>query len=65
MNNDDSIKYPSKYYMNNIYGTYKLINACENSEVNIIFSSSCAVYGKNLTKKISENHPKNLLPPMV
>ena len=28
MSNDDSIKYPSKYYMNNIYGTYKLINAC-------------------------------------
>ena len=26
---------------------HKLINACENSEVNnIIFSSSCAVYGK-------------------
>lgn len=64
MSNDDSIRYPSKYYMNNIYGTYKLINACENSEVNnIIFSSSCAVYGKNLTKKISENHPKNPVAP--
>ena len=64
MSNDDSIKYPSKYYMNNIYGTYKLLNACESSKVsNVIFSSSCAVYGKNLTKKISENHPKNPVAP--
>ena len=37
MSNDDSIKYPSKYYMNNIYGTYKLINACENSGLIILF----------------------------
>jgi len=64
MSNDDSIKNPSKYYINNIYGTYKLLNACENSKVsNLIFSSSCAVYGKNLTRKISENHPKNPVAP--
>ena len=64
MSNDDSIKHPSKYHMNNVYGTYKLLNACENSKIkNLIFSSSCAVYGKNLTKKISENHPKNPVAP--
>ncbi len=64
MSNDDSIRNPSKYHMNNVYGTYKLLNACENSKVNnLIFSSSCAVYGKNLTKKISEDHPKNPVAP--
>ena len=35
-----------KYNINNIKGTLKLIEACKDSKVkNIIFSSSCAVYG--------------------
>jgi UDP-glucose 4-epimerase len=36
-----------KYSSNNITGTLKLIEACKNSNVkNIIFSSSCSVYGE-------------------
>ena len=36
-----------KYYQNNIIGTKILIDACKNSNVNnIIFSSSCSIYGK-------------------
>ena len=39
-------KIKKKYNQNNIKGTLKLIKACKNSNVkNIIFSSSCAVYG--------------------
>ena len=35
-----------KYSSNNIKGTLKLIEACKNSNVrNIIFSSSCSIYG--------------------
>ena len=51
-----------KYSSNNIKGTLKLIEACKDSNVrNIIFSSSCSVYGnikgavnekKNLTHKV-------------
>ena len=37
---------PKKYYKNNVLGTQSLIKACKNSNVkNIIFSSSCSVYG--------------------
>ena len=64
MSNDDSIKYPSKYYMNNIYGTYKLINACENLKLIILFFLHHVQFMENLTK-ISENHPKNPVAPMV
>ena len=60
MSNDDSIKNPFKYYDNNIYSTFKLLKSCSKAKIqNFIFSSSCAVYGKNQTPKISENHPKN------
>jgi len=35
-----------KYISNNIEGTYEVVKACKNSKVrNIIFSSSCSVYG--------------------
>ena len=36
----------SKYYKNNVIGTKNLLLSCKNSNVrNIIFSSSCSVYG--------------------
>jgi len=36
-----------KYYKNNVIGTKNLVEACKKSEVkNIIYSSSCSVYGK-------------------
>lgn len=60
MSNDESLKNPIKYYDNNIYGTFSLVKACNTAKVkNIVFSSSCAVYGRNKTSKISERHPLN------
>ena len=48
-----------KYYLNNIKGTLNLVNACKNSNVkNIIFSSSCSVYGK-VKKPVSEKKRLN------
>lgn len=42
----ESIDNPLKYYDNNIVGTVSLLRACENlPTVNLVFSSSCAVYG--------------------
>jgi UDP-glucose 4-epimerase len=44
-----------KYYKNNITGTKNLVEACKNSNVkNIIFSSSCSIYG-NIKGAVSEN----------
>ena len=50
---------PKKYYKNNVLGTQSLIKACKNSNVkNIIFSSSCSVYGNvkgSVNEKIKPN----------
>jgi UDP-glucose 4-epimerase len=48
-----------KYYNNNIIGTKNLLEACEASDVkNIIFSSSCSVYG-SIKGKVNENKKPN------
>ena len=46
LNVSEAEKNKKKYYKNNITGTKNLIEACKDSNVrNIIFSSSCSVYG--------------------
>ena len=48
-----------KYYNNNVIGTLNLVKACENSNVqNIIFSSSCSVYG-NVNGSVKETARAN------
>ena len=48
-----------KYYKNNIIGTKNLLEACKNSYVNnVIFSSSCSIYG-NVKGAVSENKKPN------
>jgi len=48
-----------KYYKNNIEGTLNLVNACKNSKVkNIIFSSSCSIYG-NIKGSVNEKKKPN------
>ena len=48
-----------KYYVNNILGTQNLLLACKNLNVrNLIFSSSCSIYG-NVKGKISERNKPN------
>ncbi len=48
-------KKPKKYYKNNVLGTKKLLEACQNSMVkNFIFSSTAAIY-KEGQYKVSEN----------
>lgn len=55
LNVSEAERNKKKYYNNNIIGTKNLIEACNNSSVkNIIFSSSCAVYG-NVRGAVSEN----------
>ena len=58
MSNHESTINPLKYYDNNINGTFSVVIACNRAKVrNLVFSSSCAVYGTNQTKNIAENHP--------
>ena len=55
LNVSEAEKNKKKYYQNNIIGTKNILEACKNSKVkNIIFSSSCSVYG-NVKGSVSEN----------
>ena len=48
-----------KYYQNNIIGTKNLLEVCKNSNVeNIIFSSSCSIYG-DVKGPVNENRKAN------
>ena len=59
LNVSEAEKNKKKYYKNNIIGTRNLLEACKNSKVeNIIFSSSCSVYG-NVNGSVSENKKPN------
>ena len=59
LNIKDSEKLKNKYYRNNVRGTYNLVKSCEKSSVkNIIFSSSCSIYG-NIKGSVSEKRRHN------
>lgn len=55
---DESMKDPQKYFNNNVCGTLNLLKkALENGVKNIVFSSTCAVYGEAKYVPVDENHP--------
>ncbi len=59
LNVSEAEKYKKKYNKNNIKGTLKLIEACKNSNVkNIIFSSSCSIYG-SINGSVNEKKKPN------
>ena len=55
---EESIKYPKKYHDNNIGSLETLLNCMRKNNIkNIIFSSSCTVYGNPETLPVDENTP--------
>ena len=55
LNISEAEKKKNKYFINNVEGTNKLLLACKGTSVkNIIFSSSCSIYG-NLKGAVDEN----------
>ncbi|MES2458275.1 MAG: UDP-glucose 4-epimerase GalE [Bacteroidota bacterium] len=52
----ESVQYPLKYYKNNFYSLINLINAY-GSELNLVFSSSCTVYGQPDVLPVTEEAP--------
>ncbi|WP_435088849.1 UDP-glucose 4-epimerase GalE [Candidatus Pelagibacter bacterium nBUS_29] len=59
LNVSEAEKNKKKYYTNNIIGTKNILEACKNSNVkNIVFSSSCSIYG-NVKGSVSENKKPN------
>lgn len=55
---DESVKNPYKYFDNNVAGTNCLLKAMIDARVlNLVFSSTCAVYGEAQYMPIDEKHP--------
>jgi UDP-arabinose 4-epimerase len=55
----ESVAEPEKYYLNNVVGSLKLLEACRAGGVDkVIFSSSCAVYGVPARLPIAEDQPR-------
>lgn len=60
----ESVADPQKYYENNVVGSLSLLRAMlEGGCRNIVFSSSCAIYGEPEDLPIRETAPKNPLSP--
>ena len=59
LNVSEAEKNKKKYYKNNIKGTNNLLLSCKNTTVkNIIFSSSCSIYG-NIKGSVNERKKPN------
>ena len=58
----ESVQNPLKYYQNNLSGLINVLNKMlEFGVKNLVFSSSCTVYGEpKKIKEVSEDSPKNL-----
>jgi UDP-arabinose 4-epimerase len=60
----DSMRDPAAYYRNNVLTTLRLLDAMRTADVkNLIFSSSCSVYGNPTRIPIDETHPTTPLSP--
>lgn len=60
----ESMQRPLDYYSNNIGGTLSLLEACVEAGVqNLIFSSSCAIYGIPESSPVHEDTPTSPLSP--
>lgn len=57
---NESIENPQKYFSNNVCGSNNLFSTMPTYGVkNIVFSSTCAVYGEAKYVPVDENHPTN------
>ena len=58
----ESTKQPLRYYQNNVGGSIVLLQEMERARVsNLVFSSSCTVYGEPEKVPLDENHPTGLV----
>jgi UDP-glucose 4-epimerase len=60
----ESVTKPAKYYQNNVLGTFTLLEAMLEANINkFIFSSTCATYGVPQEVPITESQPQNPINP--
>ena len=55
---NESVEKPEDYFENNVYGSLNLLKAMIGNKINnIVFSSTCAVYGESQYLPVDEKHP--------
>lgn len=60
----ESVKYPGRFYDNNVGGALALIEAARRGGVDkLVFSSTCATYGDPVQLPMDETHPQTPLNP--
>jgi len=60
----ESVEHPEMYYQNNVIGSFNLIRAASENNVNkFVFSSTCSIYGNPVKVPISEEQPSNPINP--
>jgi UDP-arabinose 4-epimerase len=60
----ESVENPGKYYRNNVAGSLTILEAMRDHGIrNIVYSSTCAVYGNPETIPITEDHPTKPINP--
>lgn len=60
----ESVTDPEKYYSNNVFNTFSLLNTMRKCKIDkFIFSSSCATYGIPQKLPLTEDHPQNPINP--
>jgi len=60
----ESVQKPALYYRNNVVGTLTLLEAMVAAQIpQLVFSSTCAVYGLPQSIPMTEDHPLNPLSP--
>ncbi len=60
----ESVTDPGKYYHNNVAGTLTLLEAMVFASINqLVFSSTCALYGNPKFVPITEDHPQDPISP--
>ena len=60
----ESVEQPAKYYKNNVTGTLTLLEAMRDHGVEqMVYSSTCATYGRPQMIPIPEHHPQNPVNP--
>jgi len=56
---NESMKSPELYFKNNVMGSLNLLEAMRTHGVkNLVFSSSCSVFGESLYLPVDEHHPQ-------
>lgn len=53
----ESVQFPLKYYRNNFFSLINLLTAFKGRDINLVFSSSCTVYGQPDKLPVTEEAP--------